>query len=382
MKLKKRLIGIFSIVLAVLLVYIGIPSTSKVVTGEKPPTNETPDVQRTLPGEQFIRSRMINETGTLRTYLKPARSTSKSIAAGHDALSESMGLWMQYAFEKGDQTLFRQNAEIVKTQFMKPDGWVAWMVSANNQEVATNALVDDLRIASVLYDAAARWNDADFKATADTIAKSIVKKQVVNGTFRDFYDYPKKWTSSVITLSYLSGSAITDLYEKNQLGKELFEKTKTFVVELPLQNGFYPFNYNYDKGKFEFHDQVNLLDQLFIEYSRVQFGQKGSPFWEFLKTTFQRDRMLMGQYKAATQEKAVGYESPSVYGLAVLCALEYGDNELAKDLYYRMIRMQTLNPDSEYYGGYIDYQTADTHIFDNLVPLLAERKLYNARILQ
>lgn len=47
-----------------------------------------------------------------------------------------------------------------------------------------------------------------------------------------------------------------------------------------------------------------------------------------------------------------------------------------------MIRHQTLNRDNELLGGYIDYHTRDTHIFDNLVPLLAERKLYDEGIIQ
>ncbi|WP_051620963.1 glycosyl hydrolase family 8 [Paenibacillus sp. UNC451MF] len=385
MALLKKSIWSMSVIVAAIAAYMLLPIDNKykAVTDVNSQSNEAAvERVRLLPGEQFIQSHMINENGTLRTYLLPKESKDPQTAAGHDALSESMGFWLQYALEKGDPALFRQNAEIVKTSFMKPDGWIAWKVGPTNTSATTNALVDDLRIAYSLYSAGAKWQDAEFKKTADSITKSVVSKQVVNGTFRDFYDMDKKWPSNVITLSYLDATALTSLYEQSKISEGLYQKTKTFMIDLPLQNGFYPFNYHVDEERFEFHDQVNLLDQLFVEYSRAKFGQKDSEFWAFLKEAFQNDHVLYGKYDIASKQRAVEYESPSVYGLAILCALEHNDSELAKDLYYRMIRFQTLNPASEYYGGYIDYRQTDTHIFDNLVPLLAERKLYNARILQ
>ncbi|GAA4841202.1 hypothetical protein GCM10023310_18860 [Paenibacillus vulneris] len=384
MSFLKKSLWSTSVVLAAMAVYMLLPIDNKykAVPDVNSQSNEAVERVRLLPGEQFIQSHMLNENGTLRTYMKANESTNAHTAAGHDALSESMGFWLQYALEKGDLKLFRQNAELVKTTFMKPDGWIAWKVGPSNTPATTNALVDDLRIAYSLYSAAAKWQDADFKTMADTITKSVTSKQVVNGTFRDFYDYEKKWPSNVITLPYLDATAITSLYEHSKISEDLFQKTKSFMVDLPVQNGFYPFNYHIDEERFEFHDQVNLLDQLFVEYSRAKFGQKDSEFWAFLKEAFENDHVLYGKYDIETKQRSVEYESPSVYGLAILCAMEHNDSVLAKDLYYRMIRFQTLNPESEYYGGYIDYQKTDTHIFDNLVPLLAERKLYNARILQ
>ncbi|MEW9700594.1 transcriptional regulator [Paenibacillus sp. SI8] len=371
------------IVFGAVVVYTVLPVDHKYTMVTDVNSQSKEPQERVLPGEQFIRSNMMNENGTLRTNLVAKVTTDPQTAMGQDALSESMGLWLQYAYEKGDVSLFRHAADVIQQKFMKSDGWIAWKISSSGKPVTTNALVDDLRIAYSFYNASVKWKDADFKKTADTITKSVTKRQVVNGTFRDFYDNEKKWPSNVITLPYLDAYAIVNLYEQSKITEDLYQKTKTFMIDLPVKNGFYPINYHVDEKRFEYQDEVNLLDQLFVEYSRAKFGEKDSELWSFLKESFQNDHVLYGKYDLATKQRAVDYESPSVYGLAILCALERGESELAKDLYYRMIRFQTLNPTSEYYGGYMNYgPTTDTHIFDNLVPLLAERKLYNARILQ
>lgn len=381
--IKKGILS-FGVILIALTIYTLLPLHNKymIMPDASSQSKVSQDRERVLPGEQFILSNMINEDGTLRTYLKPNTSTDPQTAAGHESLSESMGLWLQYAYEKGDLELFSQYAEVVKNSFMKSDGWIAWKVGPTSKPAVTNALVDDLRIAYAFYNAGAKWKDASFKKTADTITKSVTKRQIVNTTFRDFYDIEKNWPSNVITLPYLDAYAIINLYEQSKISEDLYQKTKKFMVDLPLKDGFYPYNFHVDEGHYEYQNQVNLLDQLFVESSRAKFGQKNSEFWSFLKQTFQDNHVLYGKYEIETKKRAVEYESPSVYGMAIMVALEYNEIEFAKDLYYRMIRFQTLNPTSEYYGGYMNYQQKDTHIYDNLVPLLAERKLYNARVLQ
>lgn len=53
--------------------------------------------------EEFITKHMTNANGTLATYLQPGTSADPDIVAGREALSESLGFWMQYAVKKRDQ---------------------------------------------------------------------------------------------------------------------------------------------------------------------------------------------------------------------------------------------------------------------------------------
>lgn len=89
---------------------------------------------------------------------------------------------------------------------------------------------------------------------------------------------------------------------------------------------------------------------------------------------------LYGRYIADTKEPAVQYESPSVYALAVLFSRTKADPAVIKPLYKRMTSFETLDTLKPDYGGYMS--GGDTHSFDNLLPLLAERKLFNENIIQ
>src|SRR5690606_16602577 len=53
--------------------------------------------------ERFIRTRLINDDGTLRTTLSPLTQPDDDVAWGEEALSESLGLWMLYLYERGDE---------------------------------------------------------------------------------------------------------------------------------------------------------------------------------------------------------------------------------------------------------------------------------------
>ncbi len=64
---------------------------------------EQADMGYMLPGEQFIRNHMVNRDGTLKTNLKARVESAADRAQGEDTLSESLGLWLQYAVEKGEQ---------------------------------------------------------------------------------------------------------------------------------------------------------------------------------------------------------------------------------------------------------------------------------------
>ena len=49
------------------------------------------------PTVSFVQDHMTNPNGTIATYLQDATSERADIVAGREALSESLGLWMQYA---------------------------------------------------------------------------------------------------------------------------------------------------------------------------------------------------------------------------------------------------------------------------------------------
>ena len=324
-------------------------------------------------GERFIRTMLTNPDGTLRTTLSPLTRPDDDRAWGEEALSESLGLWMLYLYEKGDETSFADAVRVLREHFWR-DGWIHWKVGPGGRRASTNALVDDLRIAEALYRAGFQWEVEPYLALADGIARSIKTYQIVGGLPADFYDYDHDWTAEELTLSYVNLAALEMMVDRGVMLAGVYERARTLLDTLPQQGGFFPFSYDLKRGRYRYHQDINLIDQLYIVYHRQQAGIPSPEFWNILKEAFRRDGVVYGKLAIDSGRPAVAYESPAVYGLAILAALEAGDADLAGDLYRRMTRLQVRNPGSRYYGGYVfDH---DTHSFDNLVPLLAEWKLH------
>ena len=74
----------------------------------------------------------------------------------------------------------------------------------------------------------------------------------------------------------------------------------------------------------------------------------------------------------------MNYESPAAYGLTILYVL-HRDTNFAKELYEQMTTFRNDNVFSRYYGGYVTGENNNTHIFDNVLPLLAEIELEKSK---
>lgn len=123
-----------------------------------------------------------------------------------------------------------------------------------------------------------------------------------------------------------------------------------------------------------------MIDQLYTALHADRAKVNTSAIMKWLKTTFTKEGKLYGRYKLSTLQPAVTYESPSVYALVILYALKQNESEFAKEVYDRMKELQIQDPLKDYYGGYMNEK--DTHSFDNLLPLIAERELFNESVIQ
>lgn len=345
------------------------PHEARFVAGEAPVAAGQPPEPI---GERFIRTMLTNPDGTLRTTLSPLTEPDDDVAWGEEALSESLGLWMLYLYEKGDQDLFADAVGVLMEHFWR-DGWIHWKVGPDGQKASTNALVDDLRIAEALYRAGLEWGVESYLTLADRIGQSVGTYHLVRGLPADFYDYDHDWTAEVLTLSYINLAALEIMVDRGVIPPEVYERAHALLEGLPRRGGFFPFSYDLRRDQFRYHPSVNLIDQLYIVYHRQQAGMASPEFWSVFKEAYRRDGVVHGELDIGTGKAVVSYESPAVYGLAIMAAVEAGDIALAHELYERMVMLQVRNPASPYYGGYV--VSHDTHSFDNLIPLLAERKL-------
>lgn len=326
-----------------------------------------------LPTERFIIKHLLHEDGTIRTNVEPQDGSDL-------ALSESLGLWMEYLVEKEDSLRFKDAYGTLMDKFLLKEGLVAWKIE-DGVAADTNALIDDIRIMKALFQEGERTGRKDYIETATKIAKSVVAFNRHGENFVDFYDVNHRYANDEITLSYLDIEGIRYLSKYELIPEESIKTLETFMKDIPLKNGFFPKSYHIVHDTFQFDETINLIDQVYTAIHLERSGAATDEFYDWLTEEFYKEHLLYGRYDREAKKRSVDYESASVYALTILYSLEKNDHEFAKDVYERMLTMQVRDKEAQYYGGYVTSENV-THSFDNLFPLLAERKLLDEQIVK
>lgn len=326
--------------------------------------------------EIFINKWLKSEQGLIITYIKESKQEDTDLVAGRDALSESLGLSMVYAINKNDERLFAENEEILTDFFIEKDGFVYWkLTESGEKEVTTNALVDDARIANALISASKLWEDDSYAHVAEVMTEYMFKNNVNQGSLVDYYDRKNKLASTDITLSYIDPEALENVAGDVTRNKQIVENTINILQNAPLKNGFYPKSYEVDKKAYHYDSQVNIVDQAIIAYHQAKAGESSDAFLEFIRQEMDNNGYINGMYDLNTKRPVVNYESPAVYSFLIMYLLEIDELSLANQIYQQMILLRDEDSSSPYYGGY-SVTNGDTHVFDNILPLIAEQLLH------
>ncbi|WLR51898.1 glycosyl hydrolase family 8 [Bacillus tianshenii] len=325
------------------------------------------DVQLKKPLEQFIWSEMTFDNGMLKT-------TFKSTSGEHYSLAESLGLWMEYAVMSDNEPLFQHAYNLLNKYYAGDVGLVHWRVLANGKPTEdVNAFLDDIRIVQALLDASEKWEESKYEKRAKNISKALEKYSTYEDTFVDFYDWKHETKSHQFTTTYFDLWTMRRLNERGWVDEKTIQEMERLAYELSqIDSPLLPTAYDIDSQQFIYKDTVNMSEQVYGAYHLARAGVRTESFYTFIKQEFNTHQKLFGQYEA-NGAPAAKVESPALYGLTILYALEVQDEELALSLYERMKAFQVQ--EGTYAGVYMDTKAVDTHIFDNLVPLMAERSL-------
>lgn len=321
--------------------------------------------KESLIAEAFVKNYLYESNGLIRTNLLDENDVY---------LSESIGLWMEYLVQKNDYEEFNNQVDVLKDHFIKESNLVPWRIKGNVSAQA-NALIDDLRIITSLFRAGELWNKKEYTNLALEMSKQVVQFNQVEGIFINHVDINNQYKGDFLTLSYLIPSAFDYLVEYELITNEQYEMNRQILTEAPVsETGFFPKTYEPFTQTYQFDEEVNLIDQYYVGYHLALWGGDVSPLIDFTRETLAKyDGKLYGRFSNESKLPIVDYEGTSVYALAILMCIELEEVELAKQLFTRMKEFQIHDEENQYFGGYIDEFSLDTHSFDNLLPLLAER---------
>ncbi|KOY80898.1 hypothetical protein I6G82_04850 [Lysinibacillus macroides] len=342
------------VVFSICVVFILISCTKKEVALPKEPLSPT---------EQFVLQKLMTDKGLLRTDLTDQKELF---------LSESVGLWLAYLLEKDDQIRFDEQVQVIKTFFLT-NNFMVWRIEGTKKASVT-ALIDDLRVIRVLLEAGEKWDNASYIQLGKEIGENLKRFGMVDGLFVDFVDVHSHDKANTLTMCYIMPAAFQQMAEHDLLSQEQMEQQITILQNTPVsKEGFFPKYYDLFSKSYVFDEELHMIEQLYTAYHLASIKKDTTPFKNWLFDLLARDDKLYGRYDAETNKPAVKYESPAVYAMAARYMLELNEQQMAQQF---LDKMTALKDDPK--TGYVDYYTKSTHIFDNLLPLLAEREVNNA----
>ncbi|MFJ7668356.1 hypothetical protein ACIQXI_14750 [Lysinibacillus sp. NPDC097195] len=313
--------------------------------------------------EEFVIDKLMTKDDLLRTDLTQQKNVF---------LSESVGLWLTYLLEKDDQVRFNEQFEVINAYFLEKE-FIVWRLDGKKQ-ASVNALIDDFRIIQALIGAGEKWHDKRYIALGKALGKNLVKYGMLENTFVDYVDVHTHQQATNLTLSYIMPSALLQMRQYKLISKAQLKQQLAILANAPkAEAGYYPKYYDITSKNYEYDTELHLIDQLYTAYHSATAGLETEAFSNWLLSLYSRDHKLYGRYDAKTGEPAVLFESPAVYALATCYMLEIHNDEMAEQFYQKMESLKVSEN-----TGYVDPQTNATHIFDNLLPLLAEREVDDA----
>lgn len=330
--------------------------------------------------EDFITKWFKNNNGTFATYMQDTEPIDEDLVKGREALSETLGFWMEYAIEKNDQALFDESYHILTKYFLEEDGFIYWnIMESGESEVYANALVDDLRVINALFQASAKWSVPTYESTAKRISDFLIRYNVYQNVLTDFYEKEYGGTSAKVTLSYIEPEVLTLLLEKKLLPESIYTNMMDILTHLPTTTSFFPKGYDMETEQHYFDHTINMVDQTFVAIYLTKINLSTKTIQNFIDKEIATHNAVYGQYDKETEKPVKTYESPALYGLLIIYYLELNETVMAKKMYDLMVVFKSQY--GKYQGGYSVHQN-NTHIFDNIVPLLAESKLINAGVVE
>ena len=323
-----------------------------------------------FPTESFIRKYLLTEENLIQTNMTHRNN---------EFLSESIGLYLLFLVQQKRETEFAHQVDVLTHYFLDDSNLVSWRLEKTNEGIVqspANAWIDDARIVHALYKGAETFRDPSYSRLAKRIAKPLTTKATKNGLPVDYMDLSTNETGDILTLSYLDEAAIRLMPSSYNL----YDNSKQILKNAPLSKPFFAKAYSITDQFYQFDDEINMIDQLYVALRYEQFGLSTDDFYAFFKETFNKGPVY-GRYDRKTKEATVSYESQAVYALAVIYLLERDERTFADKVMERLKSFMVSDSSSEFYGGYLDVSTQETHSFDNLLPLLAEGGLLDGYLI-
>lgn len=314
---------------------------------------------------RFLETKMTDERGGIYTGYQEAYGTASP--AGHDVLSESMGLMMECAVALGDRPLFDQAWAFA--QSMQVEGVFAWYITADGVPAGATAALDDLRIALALAAADEKWGG--YGDALSSLCTSILETDCAEGRFASFYDFNMHIPGNSISLTYGDIAGLRRLTEYDPEFEALAEQMQAIVENGYISDEFplYYAGWDYEKQEYT-QDSLNTAEAVLTLYHLAQAGLLRDTSLDWLRERLEKGDLAARYFLDGTPVPGYSYESTAVYAICAMTAAEAGDVRLYKLAHAAMEKSRVTDPESPFFGSFsYNADGAEFASFDQLTPL-------------
>ena len=323
---------------------------------------------------KFINEKLMDEYGGIYTNYNNI-STEGDLTKGHDILSESQGMMLNYCLYKNDQEKFNDSFKYIKENMFLKNGLISWRIE-NNKSSDVSATIDDLRIARALIIGAEEFDNLKYRYYGIKISNGIYKNLIQENRLIDFHDGYGK--SNVTTLCYLDLYALKLFSLFDDKWNDIYTKSLKIINngyisdELPLYRKYYDGNIEI----FDNEENIDTLLSILVILNKAEVNEDISKSVDWIKERLKYIGYISTSYNINTLDESK-IESTSIYANIAQIAKVINDEELYNMAINKMKNFQVINEKSNIYGSFGNEKTEDVYSYDNLNALLAFRRGFN-----
>lgn len=323
---------------------------------------------------KFINEKLMDEYGGIYTNYNNI-STEGDLTKGHDILSESQGMMLNYCLYKNDQEKFNDSFKYIKENMFLKNGLISWRIE-NNKSSDVSATIDDLRVARALIIGAEEFDNLKYRYYGIKISNGIYKNLIQENRLIDFHDGYDK--SNVTTLCYLDLYALKLFSLFDDKWNDVYTKSLEIINngyisdELPLYRKYYDGNIEI----FDNEENIDTLLSILVILNKAEVNEDISKSVDWIKERLKYIGYISTSYNINTLDESK-IESTSIYANIAQIAKVINDEELYNMAINKMKNFQVINEKSNIYGSFGNEQTEDVYSYDNLNALLAFRRGFN-----
>lgn len=315
--------------------------------------------------EKFITEQLTSKEGGVHVnYL----DSNKESPSGFDVLSESQGVMMEYAVLKNNRELFERYYQYVTDYMLISDSLVSWMVTEDGP-AKVNALLDDLRIYRALNYANQLWGG--YEEDLARWEKSIIRYNISNHKYVDYYDFKSKRKANRFTLCYADFEAMSMLKQANSKYSKAYDNAYQIVINGYINNEF-PFYYSwYDYRKKKYMpDDLNMAETMYTLLHLARIGELKSETVDWLEKALDENGVKARYTISGEVVDEYEYESTAIYALIAMIGDTIGNQTLKTKAIARMEFIRVNNKNVTWNGAFSHLDGSDIYSFDQCIPLL------------